>query len=409
VTDHDLGNDGHESVLKLSQISVSGFKALDQFKISVEPSLTVLLGMNGAGKSSILQLFSLSRHLAEGTPRRFFEERRWDRKTLRFRSMNNRSTIVHISAIFESPSWGKIRWSIRWGLNTERLQSEKVVVRRTADSALSEIFSFDQKTGGRVASQPLPPLKFEGSLLSAIQDQAKEEVADGILSDLFSWLRNIESLELLSPEAMKTGTGPSAGDMGTRGDRLAGFLEALRPQQRARVVARLGQFYRLVDLETVSKRTGWIDLIFRERFRNFNTIPSTQMSDGFMRMLALCAIPELPNASMILLDELEDGIEPHILGPLVSLVAAETSAQLIATSHSPIIANIVGAEPLRLISRTPDGRTIAAVVNEMPSFRVGDQYFGPGELWTNTELGVLEAEAQRVAGGQDGSAGSEQL
>jgi predicted ATPase len=171
----------------------------------------------------------------------------------------------------------------------------------------------------------------------------------------------------------------------------------------------VGLFYRLADLETVHRRAGWIDLILRERFANFSTVPSTQMSDGFMRLLALCAIPELPDVSMILLDELEDGIEPHILGPLVTLVAAETRAQIIATSHSPILANIVGVERLRLISRTPDGRTIAAAVDQMPTFRLGDEYFGPGELWTNTEPEVLEAEAQGVVGSQGGPTGTDEL
>lgn len=396
-------------MLKLTQISVSGFKALDRFKISVEPSLTVLLGMNGAGKSSILQLFALSRHLAEGTPRRFFDERHWDRKSLRFKSMNNRSTILSITAIFESQNWGTVRWSIRWGLNTGRLQSEKVSLRQTAEAVPIEIFFFDSKVGGRFGDQRLPPLSFQGSLLSAIQNQNNDDMANDILTNLSSWLRKIVSLELLSPEAMKTGKGPSSGGMGERGDRLAGFLETLRPDQRSRVVNRVGRFYRLAELETVSKRAGWIDLILRERFTNFNSIASTQMSDGFMRLLALCAIPELPDASLILLDELEDGIEPHILGPLVSLVAAETNAQIIATSHSPILANIVGAERLRLISRQPDGRTIAAAISELPSFHVGDEYFGPGELWTNTELSVLEAEAQQVVGRQGGSTGSDQL
>lgn len=401
------GKNGH--VLNLTRISVWGFKAVDRFTMRIDPSLTLLLGKNGAGKSSILQAFALLRHLADGTPARFFDDRGWDRKALRFRSPNNRSSILRVSAIFESERWGRVRWSIRWGLNTGTLQSEQVDLRRNTDSEPIKIVAFDQKRGGNAGKQDLPPLRFEGSLLSAIQDQEKGDEADGVVRDLHAWLTSIQSLELLSPAAMKGATRLSIGDMGARGNHLAGFLAALTSEQRSRVVNRIARFYPLDDLETVHKRAGWIDLILSERFAHFSLVPWTQMSDGFMRMLALCAIPELPDPSVVLLDELEDGIEPHILGRLVALVTSETRAQIIATSHSPILANVVGANGLRLISRTPDGRTVAAEINKMPSFRLGSDYFGPGELWTNTDLQVLESEALDLANNGQIQAGVDEL
>lgn len=365
--------------------------------MSVEPKLTVLLGMNGAGKSSILQLFALMRDLAAGDGSRFLDERGWDRKTLRFRAPNNRSTIVRVAAVLDDDRWGAVRWVIRWGLNTGQLQSETVEWKRVPDADPVELMRFDRKSGGQANGVELPALKFKGSLLSAVQDGEQNSEASNLLEGLFGWLSHIQSLELLSPSAMKGGTRLSASDMGSRGDRLAGFLAALRPEQRSRVVQRVGLFYPLAELETVRKRAGWIDLILSERFVNFGAIPSTQMSDGFMRLLALCAIPELPEVSLILLDEVEDGIEPHILGKLISLIAGETSAQIIATTHSPILANVVGAPGLRLVSRTGEGRTTVVEVEALPAFQTGSDYLGAGELWSNTSLHVLEAEVRRAA------------
>lgn len=381
-------------MLRLERISVRGFKAIDRFSMSLEPSLTVLLGMNGAGKSSILQVFSLMRHLAEGTPSRFFDERGWDPKSLRFRTPTNRSWTVRIQAIFSSERWGRLRWTVRWELNSGSLRSERVELRRASSSEPADVLVFDKNEGGRAGSQELPSLHFKGSLLSAVQHRGRSA---SVIGDLLSWLTKIQSLELLSPTAMKGGTRRNEKDMGARGDHLAGFLASLKPRQRSRVVSRVGRFYPLDNLQTVRKRAGWIDLILSEQFSAFGSIPSTQMSDGFMRLLALCAIPELPDVSIVLLDEIEDGIEPHILGRLITLVTQETDAQIVATSHSPIIANVVGAPSLRLISRAPDGRSVAAEVDEMPAFRVGRDYLGPGELWANTDLSVLESEALGLA------------
>lgn len=365
--------------------------------MAVEPKLTVLLGMNGAGKSSILQLFALMRDLAMGNPSKFFDERGWDRKALRFRASSNRSTILRVAAIFDSDEWGAVRWVIRWGLNTGELQSEAVQLKRVPEAEPIDLMRFDRKSGGETGAVELPALRFKGSLLSAVQDPTQGTEESELLKALYDWLSHIQSLELLSPSAMKGGTRLSAGDIGSRGDRLAGFLAALRPEQRSRVVQRVGLFYPLAGLETVRKRAGWIDLILSEHFSNLGEIPSTQMSDGFMRLLALCAIPELPAVSLILLDEVEDGIEPHILGKLVSLVAEETTAQIIATSHSPILANVVGPAGLRLIFRTDEGRTTAVKVDTLPAFRMGSDYLGAGELWSNTSLKVLEAELRRAA------------
>ena len=362
--------------------------------MAVDPSLTVLLGMNGAGKSSILQVFSLMRHLAEATPMRFLEERGWDQKALRFRAPTNRSTIVRIEAIFSSEGQDRIRWTIRWGLNSGHLQSERVELRRPASPPI-DVVVFDKIEGGHAGRQELPPLQFKGSLLSAVHGGGRR--SDSVVADLLSWLTHIQSLELLSPAAMKRGTRRSAGDMGTRGDHLAGFLAAMTPQQRSRVARRVELFYPLVDLQTVRKRAGWIDLILSERYSNFGDVPASHMSDGFMRVLALCAVPELPDVSIVLLDEIEDGIEPHVLGPLVTLVANETRAQIIATSHSPIIANVVGATRLRLITRREDGRTTATEVDDMPAFRIGSDYLGPGELWANTDLDALRSQALDLA------------
>ncbi len=385
-------------VLSLTKISISGFKAVDRFSMSVAPDLTLLVGTNGAGKSSILQALAFAQHLADGNASGFFRDRGWDRKAFKFRSPKHRGTIISISAIFSSPSIGKIGWHVGWGVNTGRLWEEKVQLRRNDGKDPVTIFKFDQKGGGAVGTKDIPSLNFAGSLLGPIQPLDLSEIDREVTVALLDWLRGIHSLELLSPAAMKGGTRVSPGQLGIRGERLAGFLAALNSDQKARIVQRVSQFFPLAEFDTVRKRAGWIDLILTERFNEFGTIRSEHMSDGFMRLLALCSIPELgSDVSMILLDEIEDGIEPHVLNNLITLISRETKAQIIATSHSPLLANVVGVENIRFISRTPEGRSVAADAASMPAFQVGSDFFGPGELWTSTDMRVLQSEAIKQA------------
>jgi predicted ATPase len=384
--------------LKLKRISISGFKALDGFSMSIAPKLTLLVGINGAGKSSILQALAFARHLAEETTSSFFREREWDRKSLRFKSSGNRRTVVTFQAVFHSSEWGAVRWIVGWGLNGNRLWSESLQRRRTAKSEPEDIISFQAGKGGKVGTEDLPSLTFPGSLLPAVQSLEVSDEQRGVTGAVLKWLLGIQSLELLSPLAMKGGTRISPDELGIRGERLAGFLAALTTDQKDRVVQRMGRFYPLQSMDTVRKRAGWIDLLLHESYTDFNAIQSAQMSDGFMRMLALCAIPELGDTvSLILLDEIEDGIEPHILAKLIMLVTRESRAQIIATTHSPLLANVVGLENIRFISRTDEGRSIAAEAVSMPALSGGQDFLGPGEMWANTDMRVLRSQAVKSA------------
>jgi hypothetical protein len=111
------------------------------------------------------------------------------------------------------------------------------------------------------------------------------------------------------------------------------------------------------------------------------------MSDGFMRLLGLASIPEFgASASTVLLDEVEDGIEPHILPRFINLVARESNVQLILTSHSPVLVNGFNPAQIAFVTRRPDGCVVTASFASLESLVEGLEYFGAGEVWANTDM-----------------------
>lgn len=389
-------NKAPREIPRLYQIRVDGFKALQRLKMNTSDHLTLLIGTNGAGKSSILQALGFFRYIVENRGAAFFEERGWDPQDIRFRSNpRGRSTVVQLSVLFQI-GIQKVRWDIDWGLNTGSIFREMVRRRFDGNQDIDTLLSFTAKDGGTVANGPdLPPFLFSGSLIPAFESLVENTSEGIILKKLLDWATGIRSLELMTPHAMKvSGTRLSRNDMGIKGDRLAGFLASLSADQKSRVVQRVGILYPLNDLTTVKKRAGWIDLQVAERYRQLSNIPAIHMSDGFMRLLALCAIPELGDqVSLVLLDELEDGIEPHILPRMMDLLVRESAAQIIATSHSPLLVNHVGVDDVRFVSRDTSGRTVAKPASEMPAFKVGAEFFGAGEMWTSSPPEVLQSEA----------------
>lgn len=395
--------------LRLRKLNVSGYKAVDRLWLDIAPELTLLIGMNGSGKSSILQALGFARFIAEGRPQTFFDERGWDRQDVRFRSVPRpRGTVIKFGALFDSP-WGRLRWEFSWGLNLAKIFDERIRLKRKPGPGgpIDEIMAFSAKDGGTLGSLELPAFRVDGSILSVLPDTDELGEAGEIAQAVLAWGSGIRSLELLAPPFMRGGTRLSPSDMGIKGDRLAGFLASLSADQKARVVQRLGRVYPIQSLSTVKKRAGWIELKVAESFRDFSEVSVAHMSDGFMRLLAICAIPELPDSvSMVLLDEIEDGIEPHILSRLIDLIRAESKAQIIATSHSPLLLNGIPVGDIRLVGRQPNGRTIAAKASELKTFQEGAEYLGAGELWASVDLADLNRELQTLKGGDAEVAGT---
>jgi len=351
--------------------------------------------MNGSGKSSILQAIGFARYFAEGRAESFFEDRAWNRQDLKFRSNSRtRDSLVTFGALFDSP-WGRIRWDFSWSATTGKTQDESVKLRRERKGEIETLVSFSAREGGEMGELKIPPFQIAGSILSIIPFVSDHSENDTIAHEVHSWGSGIRSLELLAPSYMRQGTRRSPDDIGIKGDRLAGFLASLSVSQRSRVIKRLGRVYPISDLSIVKKRAGWIDLKVAEKYSNLGEISVAHMSDGFMRLLAICAIPELPDyVRLVLLDEIEDGIEPHILSELIELIREESAAQIITTSHSPLLLNGIPTQDIRIVSRNDDGRTIAVDAATLPTFKEGSDYLGAGELWASVDLGSLNREVQ---------------
>jgi predicted ATPase len=165
----------------------------------------------------------------------------------------------------------------------------------------------------------------------------------------------------------------------------------MSPLTKRRIVDRLSEFYPLERIVTTRKRAGWIDLQIAESFRGIGNIKAGHVSDGFLRLLALSAIPELKNgASLILLDEIEDGIEPHILPDVIRRITDESKSQFILTSHSPILVNFVNEDEIFLMGRNGDGEVVASRITELRSIKSGLEYFGTGELWAMLDRNSLQ-------------------
>lgn len=381
-----------EPQLKLRRAVIRGFKALDGVDLRLPENLTVLIGPNGAGKSTVLQSLAFVPYFIKGQPASFFTERHWTSDDIRCR-LGKEKPVVEMIFFLEKPGIERILWAFSYDIAGEMLLSELVVNWPKGYRGPNVILLYGKyglsfpDRGGYRGSDNIKPI---GSYLSVLDFDSFGKNMSQIFRAVRRWGEGIFSLELLNPSAMREGGQGTHTDIGARGEHLGGFLAALPANKKDRLVKRLGAFYPLESLDTVRKRAGWIDLKIAESYKSLGSLNAGHMSDGFMRLLGLASIPEFSNKiSLVLLDEIEDGIDPHILPDLVRLIANESSAQLLVTSHSPLLVNTFEPAEISFMARDEDGRCLAARFGEIQEVQKDLEYLGPGEIWSHTDLNTI--------------------
>lgn len=385
----------------LARIDVQGFKALDRFSINLTNGLTALVGKNGAGKSSVLQLLDFVFHFANGNAADFFEQRGWDPRTTH--SMFSLGRIVGVQLAFQRDNDTRLIWKFNWGAQSGRNRYESVSLEGGAHSPPSK--SLEYVDGQLFLNGQIVPLflRLQGSILSILDDKISRQIKDFDPSELFAlrdWLRGILSLELLSPAGMKSGSRGNKKHIGQYGQHLPSFLANLKAEQKKRLMGRLEAFFpNLRNIDTIKKRAGWVQMKIAEKYRKIQQVDVNHSSDGFLRLLAFCTIPEFdPSIRLVLLDEIEDGIDPHVIPSLLSELRDSGKRQVVVTSHSPLLINLIKESEIVLLARDEAGRSVAASYD---STELGAKFkrlgFGPGEVWSHSSLKAVESAIRQTS------------
>jgi predicted ATPase len=377
--------------LHLRRLSVHGFKSLDNFHSDLEPTLTLFIRQNGAGKSTILQIFSFIQAFMSGEPLRFFEERAWLVETIK--PVFKKSHLIEIVLTFGRKDETQITWAFQWDFKENINKGENLQFQNKQKKVEIFAFSAQQAANGiKVGQNVIEGLRLSGSIFSVLDTNIiNNEESRAIAQAVRKWGKGIFSLELMNPAIMRHGARSAALQMGYQGKGLSGFLAALSPAQKDRIVKRLSHIPSLKALHTIEKSAGWINLQIAENFPNSHNIPAEHISDGYLRLITLASLPELGDqVSLILIDEVEDGLDPHILPDLIENIHQEQLAQLIMTSHSPVLVNRFQPEQIRFVARDTNGAAISVGFHEINEIQKDFEYQGVGEIWFHTSSNTLE-------------------
>jgi predicted ATPase len=233
---------------------------------------------------------------------------------------------------------------------------------------------------------------YQGSVLSQLRD----ETLPAPLIEMRDALRNIRSLELLSPNLMRRRARNTDDDIGAGGEKLSAFLHGIKGPQRDQLLTLIRQFYpQVTDFKITSQKSGWKKLSVFEQYGDHRIeTEARHLNDGLLRVLAILA-QTTSDRSLVLLDEIENGINQEIVEPLVNALVASPQ-QTIVTTHSPLILNYLSDDTARqavqFIYKTPQGETKVRRFFSIPRINEKLRCMGPGDAFVDTDLRALTEE-----------------
>jgi hypothetical protein len=146
----------------------------------------------------------------------------------------------------------------------------------------------------------------------------------------------------------------------------------------------------LPDLETVSsvERTEDKHRHLLIRYQNGLEVPSWGASHGTLRLLAFTLPAFLPNFSGVyLVEEPENGIHPRAVKTLFQSLSSVANAQILMTTHSPVVLSAAESQQVLCFAKTDGGATDVIAGNEHPVLKDWQGKKNLGILFANGVLG----------------------
>jgi predicted ATPase len=382
----------------LRQLRLTGFKSFVDETIPLAP-LTILVGANAAGKSNVLDaLLFLQGAALDLTLTDVLRSRRDGGRVTWPGVRGGSSEIVSKGcerATIEST------WTLGGEEVTHRLTflggDHPLVAQESLKSSAVHPYLFDTEAGALAGRAGLDganlrvAIKRKGkgnsvtkafpatrSLLSQIQPggSVSADVIDR-RDKIRQAMRGAYFLDI-TPTLMRDYAPRGADFVGLSGEKVSSVAHAMCLDEGARrdLVDWLSELCvpELSNIEFSTTELGDVMLVLVEG--DGRRIPARSLSDGTLRFLGeLIALRSAPRGSLLLMEEIENGLHPtraHLLVQAMEAAIEARGLQVIATTHSPLVLHALSPTALRetvLVAR-PAGETgsIARRLGDLPGF-----------------------------------------
>jgi predicted ATPase len=362
----------------LQSVRIRNFKAIVDSKVVKLGALTAFIGNNGAGKSSLIEALetyqAIVRDGLDSAMQRWLGIEHARHKGQEAKELAGRPV-------------NPISFELAIGESTRKVQRVQLEVNN--DPAANRIFISKERITG---VDSFIERNFKDSMQSYAPGRSMLSAPLVDYEDMSIHIHNWQFLTL-SPEWMglpvpqqRTGGGVR---LARDGSNIADFLLDLRRQDinAYNGIEETMKFVLpyAVDLRpattTELERKAWLQM----KEANFE-VPGWMLSTGTLRLLALLALLRHPKPpSLIVIEEIENGLDPrsiHLLVEEIRNAVLDGTTQIILTTHSPYLLDLLALEHLVLVERDANGQPLFIRPADSESVQRWAADFAPGRLYT---------------------------
>jgi energy-coupling factor transporter ATP-binding protein EcfA2 len=384
----------------ITRAKFQNFKALRDVEITFDSRLTVIVGPNGSGKTSVLQGIHYLTQLAGG---KGAEAIFWGPYQFRhlYHSQGTGDIILEMARKGTGPI-ASLRFHAtapsdilsapvpdgRWQVAIESLEEKsgpapigwQIHYRDSAPPSLRGASSavWLKLDAGQLAapsySETVPPrLRYDGEGLASVLAHM-QQTANGQFSQLVTAVTQVV---------------PTVRDLRIE------WVPVPRTETETIVI----------DGQSVSREVRRVytghGLLFD--FQRARGVIAAHASEGTLLTVGLLTVLFGPNPPrLILLDDLDQALHPKAQMELVDLLrqvlARHTELQIVATAHSPYILDKLHPNEVRVMALREDGTAVCGRLEDHPKYPMWKDSMSPGEFWTHAgEDWVKNLKAESVA------------
>lgn len=364
----------------ISRITIKGFKSIQSLEDFPLTELNVLLGANGAGKSSFVSYFQMLGAMMDGRLQSWTLKQGGAERVLSFGSKHTR----------------ELKSFVQFGLN-----GYKFVLHPTSEEGFvfeDEKLFFDGPYYGKAwvplnegrSEAQLPVTYLAGSLEAGFRRTAAEFCYESISAWKVYHFHDTGDLASVKKSCTIANGEELASDAGN----LAAFLYRLQ-EEESEVYESIRRTVRLAipylddfRLRPRANKSGdeTVRLNWKQLDSDYVFSPS-QLSDGSIRFICLVAALLQPAPpSTIIIDEPELGLHPYAITLLGSLLkSASKRMQVIVSTQSVALVNEFSAEDLVIVERSEGDTAFKRL--EQEDLEAWLEEYSLGELWAKNILG----------------------
>jgi predicted ATPase len=382
----------HSSV-RFGELSIRGFRRLRDVRLALRP-LSVMIGANGTGKTSVLDVLSLLACSAQGRLSSAISDLTGLANILTYDSAEE----LGLGITMEVPRYEPLEywlWLRPEGINHVIREETLTQNRKPYPSPFKHINSYerDVKYYDPEKKKLLPPTWEHNSLETSLAQvpkmfQEPEDFRRRLASSTFYHVLNVAPR---SPVRLPQSLGPATLP-GRNGEDLVSCLFYLQQTERDRFEAiedsLRAAFPRFERLDFPPVAAGTLALAWRERGFS-KPLYMHQLSEGTLRFLWLTTLLQSPGlTALTLLDEPEVSLHPELLSLLADqLREASQRTQIIVATHSDTLIRFLEPAEVVVLDSTEDGMTTLTRADELD---LGDwlKEYSLDELWRNGRIGA---------------------